>query len=501
MPGLLDLFDDPQANLAMAAGLLSGGNFGQALAKGLGAGQAYLTASDERKRRNEYMQAQAENLRNEIEARKAAMEKQAQLQRMMGNIWGAPSDAPKSPGAYAPAADGMGPVAPVPQSGGGLSGLTLDQVAQLKAAGGPDLLEAWKQANVGTPISAGGYVNRNGRDQYMPDPNKGLTLQNGQIVPMPGAEYIATLEGLKAQAQKQAENRNTLAPLDRVNPDTGQPYNATVDDLIQGTRGAMRPPAPAASEAGMRQQVSGPMGADPAALEREIKATQNSLMQPMDAASKAQLQQHLNELLATRQKVASAPQAGGFNGFAGPGDIVKLTEQAKADVQPTQQRQAALASAQYLDDLLTRAQKHPGRETATGLSGLIDPRNYIPGTDAKSYQAIHDQIGGNVFLQAYQTLKGGGQITEVEGKKAEAAIARMNRSQGDKDYLDALQEFQGIVRQGISRMKGGTSAPDQVASQKRITLADITETARKSGKTTAEVTAAFRSKGYEIGGQ
>jgi hypothetical protein len=34
----------------------------------------------------------------------------------------------------------------------------------------------------------------------------------------------------------------------------------------------------------------------------------------------------------------------------------------------------------------------------------------------------------------------------------------------------------------------------------KVSLADIAETARRSGKTTAEVTAAMRAKGYEIGG-
>ena len=34
MAGLLDFYSDPQANMALAAGLLSGGNFGQAMGRG-----------------------------------------------------------------------------------------------------------------------------------------------------------------------------------------------------------------------------------------------------------------------------------------------------------------------------------------------------------------------------------------------------------------------------------------------------------------------------------
>jgi hypothetical protein len=39
------------------------------------------------------------------------------------------------------------------------------------------------------------------------------------------------------------------------------------------------------------------------------------------------------------------------------------------------------------------------------------------------------------------------------------------------------------------------------AGKKYISLSDIAETARRSGKTTAEVTAAAHDKGYVIGGQ
>ncbi|WEF34853.1 hypothetical protein [Pseudoduganella chitinolytica] len=45
---------------------------------------------------------------------------------------------------------------------------------------------------------------------------------------------------------------------------------------------------------------------------------------------------------------------------------------------------------------------------------------------------------------------------------------------------------------------GGASA---APARKTATLADIAETARRSGKTTAEVTAALRAKGYTIGGK
>jgi hypothetical protein len=95
--------------------------------------------------------------------------------------------------------------------------------------------------------------------------------------------------------------------------------------------------------------------------------------------------------------------------------------------------------------------KHPGRETATGLSSQLDPRNYFAGTDAKSFLSRQKQVQGRTFLEAFQSLKGGGAITEIEGSKAEAAIARLDTSQSDEEYLTALNDLKDVLKVGLSR--------------------------------------------------
>lgn len=67
------------------------------------------------------------------------------------------------------------------------------------------------------------------------------------------------------------------------------------------------------------------------------------------------------------------------------------------------------------------------------------------------------QVQGQAFLSAYETLKGTGQITEVEGAKAEAAKARLATAVSDQDYLDALADFrQALVELvPIVKAKGG----------------------------------------------
>lgn len=109
-----------------------------------------------------------------------------------------------------------------------------------------------------------------------------------------------------------------------------------------------------------------------------------------------------------------------------------------------------------VDDLVNSR----GFESAVGLSSKLDPRNYIPGTEAKDFNIRLDQLKGQQFLQAYETLKGGGVITEVEGKKATDAISRMNTSATEPEFKKAAKEFQDVVRNGLNRakLKAGGSA-------------------------------------------
>ena len=57
-------------------------------------------------------------------------------------------------------------------------------------------------------------------------------------------------------------------------------------------------------------------------------------------------------------------------------------------------------------------------------------------------------------MSAFATLKGGGQITELEGTKAEQAQARLSTAQSEEDFRAALNELKFYTELGIRRMKG-----------------------------------------------
>lgn len=95
-----------------------------------------------------------------------------------------------------------------------------------------------------------------------------------------------------------------------------------------------------------------------------------------------------------------------------------------------------------------KTKPHPGFSGAVGFG--IGTR-HIPGTDAASFQALFDQVQGGAFLQAFETLRGGGAITEKEGAKATAAKNRMSLAQDEKSFIAAAREYQDVLRNGIKR--------------------------------------------------
>ena len=152
-----------------------------------------------------------------------------------------------------------------------------------------------------------------------------------------------------------------------------------------------------------------------------------------------------------------------------PKDIAGAAEQkvmgtktGEAKVGLPQALQTADQTIKEIDEIVS----HPGRETGTGLSSKLDPRNYIPGTDAYNFAVRVKQVGGRAFLQAYETLKGTGQVTEIEGAKATDAIARMDKAQSDAEFLTAMNDFKGVVNDIKTNLRKKAGMPEE-APQRR----------------------------------
>lgn len=142
-----------------------------------------------------------------------------------------------------------------------------------------------------------------------------------------------------------------------------------------------------------------------------------------------------------------------------------------------------IAKSEQALSVIDQAISHPGREKTTGWNSTFDPRTYLPGTDSADFQAVAGQIEGKAFLEAFESLKGGGQITEVEGKKATQAVARLSTSQSDEAYKQALLDLREVVSAGLQRAKAKASSTPVAVDPATAVKPTVT-----NGKTTTGIT-------------
>jgi hypothetical protein len=119
------------------------------------------------------------------------------------------------------------------------------------------------------------------------------------------------------------------------------------------------------------------------------------------------------------------------------------------------QKSAFAATAQDSMDLIDSVIKDPALPSITGiLQGRIPPLTQA-GTNLL---AKVEQIQGQAFLQAFESLKGGGAITEREGLAAQNAIARLQRTQDEAAFIAALKELNAVLDRGRRRALAGVQA-------------------------------------------
>lgn len=117
------------------------------------------------------------------------------------------------------------------------------------------------------------------------------------------------------------------------------------------------------------------------------------------------------------------------------------------------------ALVQKVDELVT----HP---MFNDMIGPVQGRIPAMSGGAQDWEARLEQITGGAFLQARQELKGGGPITDFEGKKAEQALVRMRRSTSEEDFMRAAEDFKAAIRRGYTILQqqagqGAQAAPAQ----------------------------------------
>lgn len=357
--GLLD-FQMPGMDTAEGQGLLAAslslmgaqkmpgqrGAFGSALAD---AGRQYMgssIAAKEAAMKQKYMQSQLDENTSQIEARRLAGIKDARTQERMDKwLNGDGNPQAVSVGAFSPSVDGYGPTmpmyAPQAQATGVQGGVKEyarsigipDQVieADLATNGGKGLAEMLFKRGAPDMQVTNGYAydkNKVGAG-YLPSLS---TSQDGKTsmvqIGQDGMPVVSAPRGAMETFGGYQGAQAAFKPIKVFNPATGREEYSNEGAVVRGqpAQGGAQPGY--GSEPAMKTTVAGPMGADPAAIQREIRATQTSLTQSMDEPSRAMLRAHLADLQKQAQQPGVA-QSGNF--AAGP----SATETAIADANKT----------------------------------------------------------------------------------------------------------------------------------------------------------------------
>ena len=133
---------------------------------------------------------------------------------------------------------------------------------------------------------------------------------------------------------------------------------------------------------------------------------------------------------------------------------IELAQKKKEGQQEAQQAlPVVLDNSNYLISLIDSLKTHKGLEGVVGMPNLSGAVGGIRGTAEKDFNIRLDQIKGKTFQEAFASLKGAGAITDVEGKKASEALARLDTAQTEKEFISALDEFQSIIKLGQTRAK------------------------------------------------
>lgn len=121
---------------------------------------------------------------------------------------------------------------------------------------------------------------------------------------------------------------------------------------------------------------------------------------------------------------------------------------------------AATTRAEETVGILDKLRSHPGLEGGTGADSIV--RTRIWGSPEYDFEQLRTQAQGTAFLTAIGEMRGTGAISNVEGEAATQAVARMKGAQSKEAFLEALGDYERIVRKGVANTyrQAGLDVPE-----------------------------------------
>ncbi|MEX0285108.1 MAG: transglycosylase SLT domain-containing protein [Paracoccaceae bacterium] len=128
-------------------------------------------------------------------------------------------------------------------------------------------------------------------------------------------------------------------------------------------------------------------------------------------------------------------------------------------------RSAAENALRLIEDI----RNDPNRARGTGMSSL---GNWVPGTGGYDFEKKVEQATSGAFLSAIQQLRGMGALSNTEGKAATAAVTRMTTRLTEKGFLEALDDYERIVRDALKNAQARENQPVPSAQPQQQPLTD-----------------------------
>jgi hypothetical protein len=177
-------------------------------------------------------------------------------------------------------------------------------------------------------------------------------------------------------------------------------------------------------------------------------------VEKIDAGTHFELRDAItNELLGTVDKNVGAVEAEKQAG--------KMSAEAVAELPATLAR--SNDAVQLIDEIINSGEIP---NILGDLQGRVTPRTVgaraVIGQGGIDVLQKISRLQGSVFLEAFQRLKGGGQITEIEGAKAEASMIDLNnRFVSPNAYISELRNLKSVILEGMQRARNKALAANQ----------------------------------------
>lgn len=170
-------------------------------------------------------------------------------------------------------------------------------------------------------------------------------------------------------------------------------------------------------------------------LEKEKLALEQAKSPDEKLAKKVGLEKSLLELQAAQKNLES-----------------ETKEAQMKDLDRGLKLQSSMANSARAIGIIDSLMSDPDLASGVGWKSTL---SVIPETKARELKTKIDQIKGDVFLKAFESLKGGGSITEVEGAKAQASLQRLDPALSVDDFKKALNELRGTYLDFSNRAVSG----------------------------------------------